>query len=227
MAIAICFGTGYLFYRSFIAMLLLGIGSFELVYIQGKARQKKKEWQLTLEFKDGIQSLSNALTAGYSIENSFAEAIKDLRFLYEEDGDIVKEFCKINQQIKLNRNIEDLLMEFGNRTGIEDIISFAEVVTTAKRTGGDLIKIMKITSDNISEKIEVQREIRTLIAAKKLEGNIMSLIPFGIIIYLNVCMPDFLLPMYEGIIGRCVMSIALISYVFAIILLNRIVAIKV
>lgn len=227
VAIAICFIVGYLFYHSLTAMLLLGMGSFELVHIQGKARQKRKKWQLTLQFKDGIQSLSNALTAGYSIENSFGEAIKDLRFLYEEDAEIVKEFCKISQQIKLNRNIEDLLMEFGCRTGIEDIISFAEVVTTAKRTGGDLIKIMKTTSYNISEKIEVQREISTLIAAKKLEGNIMSLIPFGIIIYLNVCMPDFLTPMYEGVIGRCVMSIALISYILAIILLNRIIAIKV
>lgn len=208
-------------------MILFSLGSIVLVQVQIKSRTKKEKWQLTLQFKDGIVSLSNALTAGYSIENAFSEAVKDLRFLYEDSSRIVIEFQQISQQIKLNRNVEELLLEFGSRSGIEDIINFAEIVTTAKRTGGDLIKIMRTTSNNISDKIEVQREIGTLIAAKKLEGNIMSVIPMGIIIYLNCCMPDFLDPMYQDLIGRVVMSIALIGYLLALLLLNKIVSIRV
>lgn len=208
-------------------MLILGLGSIFLVNILKKERKKKEKWQLTLQFKDGICSLTNAMTAGYSIENAFGEAVKDLRFLYEEQSDIVREFQLINQQIKLSRNVEELLLEFGLRTEIEDVIDFAEIVTTAKRTGGDLIKIMKTTSSNISDKIEVQREITTLIAAKRLEGNIMSIIPIGIILYLNVCMPEFLEPMYNGLLGRVIMSIALISYLLALLLLNKIISIKI
>lgn len=208
-------------------MMLFSIGALLLVHIQIGAREKKKKWQLTLQFKDGIISLSNALTAGYSIENAFDEAVKDLCFLYEDDAEIVKEFQQISLQVKLNRNVEELLLEFGNRTQIEDVINFAEIVTTAKRTGGDLIKIMKSTSNNISEKIEVQREITTLVAAKKLEGNIMSVIPLGIIMYLNLSMPGFLEPMYQGVIGRGIMSISLFCYLAALLLLNKIVTIKV
>lgn len=227
ISLAICWGIGYLFYKSIVVMMLFSIGALLLVHIQIGAREKKKKWQLTLQFKDGIISLSNALTAGYSIENAFDEAVKDLCFLYEDDAEIVKEFQQISLQVKLNRNVEELLLEFGNRTQIEDVINFAEIVTTAKRTGGDLIKIMKSTSNNISEKIEVQREITTLVAAKKLEGNIMSVIPLGIIMYLNLSMPGFLEPMYEGVIGRGVMSISLFCYLAALLLLNKIVTIKV
>ena len=227
ISLAICWGIGYLFYKSIVVMMLFSIGALLLVHIQIGAREKKKKWQLTLQFKDGIISLSNALTAGYSIENAFDEAVKDLCFLYEDDSEIVKEFQQISLQVKLKRNVEELLLEFGNRTQIEDVINFAEIVTTAKRTGGDLIKIMKSTSNNISEKIEVQREITTLVAAKKLEGNIMSVIPLGIIMYLNLSMPGFLEPMYEGVIGRGVMSISLFCYLAALLLLNKIVTIKV
>lgn len=227
ISITICWLVGYLFYKSMYGMLILGLGSIFLVNILKKERKKKEKWQLTLQFKDGICSLTNAMTAGYSIENAFGEAVKDLRFLYEEQSDIVREFQLINQQIKLSRNVEELLLEFGLRTEIEDVIDFAEIVTTAKRTGGDLIKIMKTTSSNISDKIEVQREITTLIAAKRLEGNIMSIIPIGIILYLNVCMPEFLEPMYNGLLGRVIMSIALISYLLALLLLNKIISIKI
>lgn len=219
--------VGYLFYKNIAGIVLLSPCTAAGVRILKKEREKKREWNLTLQFKDGICSLTNAMVAGYSIENAFGEAIKDLRYLYDEQSDIIMEFQLINQQLKLSRNVESLLMEFGERTGIEDIINFAEVVTTAKRTGGDLIKIMKTTSSSINDKVEVQREITTLVAAKRLEGNIMSVIPLGIIVYLNLCMPEFMEPVYTGILGRGIMSIALVGYVLAIIMLNKIITIKI
>ncbi|SET28790.1 tight adherence protein B [[Clostridium] polysaccharolyticum] len=203
------------------------MGAFPIVYLLIKERIKKKKWQLTLQFKDGVVSLSNALAAGYSIENAFHEAVIDLRLLYDENSGIIKEFQKIEQQIRLNRNVEELLMKFGMQAGIEDIKDFAEIVMTAKRTGGDLIKIMKTTSNSIGEKIEVQREIQTLIAAKRFEGNIMTVIPLGIILYLKLCMPGFLRPLYEGVAGRGIMSIALTGYVLSLLLLRKIIDIKV
>lgn len=223
----VCCGIMYLFYHSFLITVISSTGTFVFVKYRQREKIKTAKWKLTLEFKDAILSLSNALIAGYSIENAFEEALRELEFLYEPTAEIMKELKTINQQIRLNRNVEDLLMEFGNRTGVEDILNFAEVVMTAKRTGGDLIKIMKSTSESIGEKIEVQREIKTLIAAKKLEGMIMCVIPFGIIVYLNICMPGFLEPMYEGLVGRGIMSLALIGYLGGIALLNKIVTIRI
>lgn len=227
ISLVLCWAIAYLFFRSMVVMGIFSFGSIFLVHVQKKRRKEKEKWQLTLQFRDGIQGLSNALGAGYSIENAFTEALKDLCFLYNEDAMIVREFQNINYQIRLNRNVEELLLEFGTRSEIEDIISFSEVVMTAKRTGGDLIKIIRTTSSNISDKIDIQREISTLIAAKKMEGYIMCVIPVGIIVYLNMCMPEFLLPMYETIVGRVIMAVALIFYVLAIVLLQKIVDIRV
>lgn len=227
VSMALCWGAAYLFYKSFTAMILFSACSVFPVYYRVRTKKEKKKWELTLQFKDGILSLSNALIAGYSIENAFEEAVQDLRLLYGEDAQIIKEFQLINQQVKLNRNIEELLLDFGTRTGVEDIINFAEIVATAKRTGGDLVKIIRTTSRNVNDKIEVQREIETLVAAKKLEANIMSIVPVGIIVYLNTSMPGFLTPLYTTGMGRVVMSIAFLFYLLALLLLNKIVDIKV
>ena len=55
-----------------------------------------------------------------------------------------------------------------------------------------MVEIVKSTADKISEKIEVKREIKTMIAAKKMESRIMNIIPLLIIVYFWLTSPGFL-----------------------------------
>ncbi|HBI62463.1 MAG TPA: hypothetical protein DDY31_14840 [Lachnospiraceae bacterium] len=91
---------------------------------------------------------------------------------------------------------------------------FVQVFQTAKRTGGDLIAITRVTAERIGEKIEVKREIQTMIAGKKMEGKIMNLIPLGIILYFWLSSPDFLDCLYQSS-GRMVMTVLLFLYLLA------------
>jgi tight adherence protein B len=218
---------GYLFYRSIFGILLLT----PMVYFYRKAKKKQRiamrKWQLNIEFRDGIQSLSAALGAGYSAEHAFEEACKDLRLLYQEKSLILLEFTYLMNQIRMNITTEKALTDFGERTGVEDIISFAEIFATAKRTGGDLINIIKTTSNNISDKTEVKREILTLITAKKYEAGIMKVIPIGILCYLYFSSPGFLDPLYHNVFGVVIMTILLGCYLGAYLLAEKIIAIEV
>lgn len=75
--------------------------------------------------------------------------------------------------------------------------------------------MMKRTAQNISEKMEIQREIQTMIAGKKMEANCMTAIPLFIILYLQICSPGFLDPLYEGFFGRLFMTGSLFVYLGA------------
>lgn len=203
---------GILFYRNFLAIIF--ISPLSLVYLkyQEKVFLERRKRQLTVEFRDGIMGLSAALSVGYSIENSFQEAVRDLKIIYGERSDMVREFEVVCYKIKMNQTVEAALKDFAVRSGIEDIENFAEVFSIAKRTGGDLIKIIKNTSKLIGEKIEVTREAQMLLAGKKYEAKVMNIIPFGIILYMWIFCPEFMEPLYQNIIGRLVMTIALIAY---------------
>lgn len=205
-------GIFYLFYQSLWTILLAVPVSCFAVKKKEKKRLEDRKWQLNMEFKEAILSLSAALNAGYSIENAFAEAIKDLHLLYGEESYIIPEFAYILHQIKMNRTVESAIEEFAKRSGVEDICNFSEVVATAKRTGGDLIKIIHTTGRTIGDKIEIKREIKTLITAKKFEAKIMNVIPLMIILYLLVTSPGFLDPLYYNMMGAAVMTIALVVY---------------
>lgn len=220
-------GIGYLFYKSFLGIFLLS--PFSILYLKYKKNKliEERKWKLNLEFRDGIMSISSSLNAGYSIENSLSEAIGDLKILYGESSYIVNEFEYMASQIRMNRTIEEVLQEFANRSQLEDIHNFAEVFITAKRTGGDMIKIIRATSKVIGDKIDVKREIKTLITAKQFETKIMNLIPLGIILYMWMFSPGFLDPLYHNLFGIIIMTAALIVYVVSFLLSKKIINIEI
>ena len=86
---------------------------------------------------------------------------------YGEDAPIVIEYRRMAERLKNNEAIEVILKDFALRSGVEDIRDFSDVFSAAKRSGGDMGKIIRRASGNISEKMEVKREIDTLISSKR------------------------------------------------------------
>lgn len=218
---------GFLFYQSLFGIFILSPMILPYCKRVKKRLIHNRKWQLNIEFKDAIISLSAALQAGYSAEHAFEEVIRDMGLIYDRNTMIMQELTYILNQLRMNITVEKALMEFGERTGIEDIISFAEVFSTAKRTGGDLIKIIKTSCNTIQDKMEVKREIITLITAKKLEANIMRLIPLGFIGFLLVSSPGFLNPLYHNSFGFILMTFLVGVYLVIYRMIDRIVTIEV
>lgn len=209
----LCFS--YLFFYSWIAFVLLLPGIFLFLWEQKKELQKKKKREIQKQFMNGIQLMSASLQAGYSAENALKEAVKELRKVWTEDAVVVSEFSWIVSQIALGRNMEELFLDFGRRSGLEDILSFAEVFLTARRSGGDLLLIIRNTTSCIRQKQETMQEIETTLSGKIMEQNIMSLIPLLILAYVKFTSPDFLDGMYGNLTGAAVMSICLAVYATA------------
>ncbi|WP_066713917.1 type II secretion system F family protein [Clostridium sp. Marseille-P299] len=212
--VILCCVVGFIFYRSLLGIIIL----LPYVYFYTKEQKNKymilRKQRLSIGFRDGIRCILAALEAGYSLENAMGEAITDLKLMYNDETEIIKEFLHIQRQVKNNVTIEEAMEQFALRSGIEDIESFAEVLLTAKRTGGDIVKVIRTTSNAISDKLEVKREIITMITAKQFEVTILKVIPFGIILYLWLGSPGFLDPLYHNLFGIVFMTIILVLYIF-------------
>lgn len=113
-----------------------------------------------------MQIISTELSAGYSLENAFRESLGEIEMLYGQDSEIYKSFAEIAARININTNIEDAFADFAGKANVEEIDSFAQVLTYAKRNGGNLVDIIRNTTDTISDKIEVKREISAITSAK-------------------------------------------------------------
>ena len=125
------------------------------------------------------------------------------------------------------RKLVILSREAGYRVEQEDVDNFVTVFTTAQKSGGDSIVIIKDAVKVISEKMETEKEIQTMIASKKLEFEIMSMIPFGMIGYMKLTFGDFLKVLYGNPAGIIVMSICLALYFTAYIWGRKMIKIEV
>lgn len=217
-----CTAAVVLFYRSFIGVVV--VLPYLLFFIKSgrKAHLKTLEWELDLQFCDSLQSLAASLEAGYSIENSVGAAINDLSTTYDNDAPIIRELMYIKQQLRNSISAEQAFRDFAQRSGIEDIQMFADILATAKRTGGDVINVIDTTARVIQAKQEMRREIRALIAAKRYEAMIMKIVPFGILLYLNVFCRELVAPLYTGVFGRVFMTLVLAVYLAACKMTERI-----
>lgn len=204
--------VSYLFYGTWICAILFS--PYLIRYIKSWEKQtiKKRQRTFQLQFKEAIQSISAALNVGYSVENALREACKDLKGMYRKDDMILKELSYMIHQLQMNVTAETAFCEFAARTEDEDVQTFVTVFNMAKRSGGDTMEIIRNVVRQMGEKIDVEREISTMIAAKKMELGIMSAIPFAMLVYMRISFPEFLVVLYGNVAGIIVMSVCLILY---------------
>ena len=208
-------GISYLFYNSFIPVLFMIPLSVYAMKMFKTSKCEKRKKKLYEEFKDMVQSLSSGLEAGYSFEKAFDGAYEEMVRLHGADSCISLELKGIIKGIKLNENVENLLVDFGERSGVQDISDFSQIISVAKRTGGNMIKIMKRTSENICRKLEVENEIDTLVTSKKFEQRIMTAMPFLIICYLRIANDGYIDILYQNMGGKIIMTICLAVCAFS------------
>lgn len=219
--------TAWLYYRSWLAVPALAPVWLWYYRAQEKEciRQKRREFEG--QFKEMIQAVSSALNTGYSIENAIKESQKELRLLYSDREPISREMLVLIRGLRMQIPVEQVVEEMAQRVEIEAVENFAAVFVTAKRSGGDMIAIIRSTAAQIADKIDVQREIATVLAAKKYEFKVMSAIPYGIIAYMSLSFPDFMVCLYGNIIGIGVMTVCLMIYIGAYYLGTRLTEIEV
>lgn len=205
----------YFFYRSIWALpALVPIGVFCFFSIREKKKKRAKE-ELTEQFRECILAVATSLQAGYSAENAFVECRKDMKLMYGEEAVICGELDLIRRGLNINISLEELLQDFAKRSGCEEINQFAQIFVLAKRSGGNMAAIIRSSAMLIGKRIELRQEIRTLLSGKRLELNIMKMMPFGILLYISLSNPGYFDSLYHNVFGVAVMTGCLGVYLAA------------
>lgn len=206
----------YLFYKSMtVALVLGGLALFsEKYYIEYKSEKRMEK--ITVQFKDLLYSIGGSISAGRYMEEALEEGEYTLKVIYGEKSLLASEVEKMNRMIRNSRlDSKDALMQLAEKSGSDDIRNFAQVCGICRETGGDIQKVVADAASGIAERMRVKKEIRTLMAQKRFEARIVSVMPVMVIAMLNLISPDYLQPLYESIPGRVIMTGALAGFVIS------------
>ncbi len=212
VGILISLAVAFLFYRSVWAAAL-GVVIVPL-YMKSRRdeRERARTQELKTQFLTGMQMVSGSLRAGYSMENAWRKAEKELEALYGTDAAFCIEMHRMNRALAVNEPLEKVLAEFAEKSGVEDIRNFSEIFGYAKRSGGNLTEIIRTVTERMQAKEEILVEIETSLAAQRMEQRMMDMLLPGILLFITISSPSYVTALYHNPIGILVMSASLAGY---------------
>ena len=124
---------------------------------------------------------------------------------------------KFNYAVPLSEAFAD----FAERSGLEDVASFASVYKTIEGKSSRADEIVRETQQIISDKMEIEMEIETLMSAAKSEVNIMLFLPLVILLVIGYAGAGFMDAIYTTVAGRCVATGGLVIFVVSYLLAQK------
>ncbi len=206
----------YVFYKITIISLIGGaiFGAINIFVAIRKAKVKRLIL-LRTQFFDLLESMAVSMRSGSPVLRALENAREDLKIIYSVNSDIIKEvniiILKFNNAIQLS----DAFYDFANRSGLEDVYSFATVFATIEGKSSRAHEIVAQTQEIIADKIEIEMEIDTLMTGAKSEANIMLFMPLVVLVVINNSGGGFLDNLYNTPIGRIVATGGLIVFIFS------------
>lgn len=210
--------------------MIIAIGLFPFLFVwmrkqRNKSVYKKKEW-IRKELREMMLSIGNSLSAGYSIENSLKVARRDL-LMYQKDSVLAKELQLLINRLEMNEPVDKLLLEMADKVNLEELYQFAQIISIAKKSGGNLIEITAKTIEHLSQAIQIKEEIQTMTAAKQMEKKIMTMMPYFILLYVRIANPGYFSVLYESIAGGLIVTICLVCLWVADLWAERVIEIEI
>lgn len=226
LSFAVGFAAGFLvlfiFYKIILLAILGGVivGVVNIFVAQQKAMQKRIR-HLRTQFFDLLEAMSVAMRAGNPVLKALESARDDLLLIHGEDSDIITELDIILSRFQNAVPLSAAFSDLAQRSGLEDIESFASIYATIEGKSSRADEIIRETQSVIADKMEIEMEIDTLMSAAKSEVNIMLFMPLVILLVIGYAGAGFMDAIYTEPIGRIVATGGLIVFIISFIMARK------
>lgn len=203
---------GLLFYRSLIMAAVCALAAFPLKRFYGEYLRRRRLENLQEGFRDALYSISGSVAAGRQLPQAISEAALSASSAYGADSDIAKELSHIaSVYTESHGDAYALLSDFGRRSGLTEVTQFAQSCSICRRCGGDMEAVALKSASLLLDRIELGREVKGLIKQKKTDIWMLTALPLGTLVFLNLVSYSYLQPLYSGLSGRLLMTLCLLG----------------
>ena len=126
----------------------------------------------TEQLGDCLITISNALRAGYSFQQTIEVISKEM------EPPIGAEFALINHEVVMGVPLEEALENANKRIGSSDFELVVTAVLIQREVGGNLAQVLDNISYTIVERIRMRREIDALTAQGRMSAFVLLGLPF-------------------------------------------------
>lgn len=213
----------FVFYHSIVYSAVLAVPTaviMEKNFANGTIDKRRRT--LKLQFRDLLESMSVSVRAGGNELMALESAYKDLSLTYNDNADIMVELKTI---ILKNKNggipLRDLFADFAKRSKVDDVESFAEIFEVIETKSNRFGEIISNTHQIISDKLEIEQEIETMINSAKTESYIMLVMPVVITLAMSSMGGELMAALFTTGVGKITATAAIIIFLIAFFLAQK------
>lgn len=195
-----------------------------------KSVTRKRQNKLRIQFKEFLEVITISISggSGRSMENAIKDSLRELKMMFNDKTDIVREIeLIVSDYERAGIPMKDGFKELGVRSDINDIKSFATIYETIDGKSSDFSYIIRQTHDIIRDKLEITREVETVISSAKSEAYMMLVMPLVIVIAMSTMGSGFLDALFTTAIGRVAATVGVLTLGSSYVLATRAVDIEI
>ena len=147
------------------------------------------------QLPEALATMTNALRAGFSIAQAFASVVE------RGEKPMSEEFAILIRQMQVGMGFEDALNSMTARVGSDDLALVTTALLVSRKTGGNVTEIFDKISETIRGRMKIERKVRTLTAQGRMQGIIVSAMPFVLGMIMVVLKPQTMIPFLASMTG--------------------------
>ncbi|MBP7215878.1 MAG: type II secretion system F family protein [Candidatus Omnitrophica bacterium] len=212
----------YLFLaKSPIVAVIGAVVGFSIPSIILKIRDSRRRQKFNGQILDSIMILSSCLKGGLSLLQSFEVLVE------ETPAPMSQEIGLVVRENKMGITLEESLRRLSKRMNIEELNLVVNSILVARETGGDLTKVFSRLCTTIRDNMKLKENIKTLTLQGRLQGIIMSVLPFIFVAWVVHTNKQHFEIMFNSELGRTLLIIAVVLQIVGIFLIRKFSIIKI
>lgn len=221
LAFLLTFFAGSYFAMPMLPRLALASAAAMLPFFYVTRAKGKRLTRIEQQLPDALDLMGRALRAGHAFPTA-------LKMVGDEMNDpLASEFRAAFDEVNFGIAMPDALMNLATRVPSTDLRYFVIAVLIQRETGGNLSELLTSISAIIRDRIKLMGQVRVLSAEGKMSAWVLSLLPFGAALMIQLTNPQFLEVLYTDPAGRKMLAGAGVMMVLGILAMRKIIRIRV
>jgi len=199
----------------------LGLVLAVLPWWRVAGRRNKRIELIERQFPEALDLMGRAMRAGHSFPSAVKMVADEMAEPLGHDFRIL--FDEMNYGVPAN----EALVHLADRVPVPDVSYFVVAVMIQRESGGNLAELLDKISIIVRDRLNLLGEVRTLSAEGRLSAIILTALPFGVGLVVNLLNPEFMAVLWHDPLGLRMVGVAVFMMVLGILWMRSIIRIRV
>lgn len=177
--------------------------------------------KINAQLMEGLTLMANSLRSGLSLMQTLQIVAQEM------PNPLAQEMNLILSEQRLGVPVEKSFQNFANRIPTEDIEMFVTSVVVLRETGGNLAETFDTIVYTIRERLKLTNKISAMMTQGKVQGMVVTAMPFVLMIVLHLLDPKHMEPLYTTIPGYAMLALMLGLLTVGALVIRKIVNIQI